>query len=43
MRQKGERSSEIVIYILIGSQNNFYYFGAVNFTNTREVKSSLTF
>jgi len=43
MSQKGEKSSEIAIYVLTGFEDNLYYFGAVNFTKTREVRHSLTF
>jgi hypothetical protein len=34
MDPKGEKSSEIVIYILIGFQDIFNYVGTVNFTKT---------
>jgi hypothetical protein len=34
MSQKGEKSSEIVIFVLSGIQHNFCYAGTVNFTKT---------
>jgi hypothetical protein len=35
MSQKREKSSEIVIYVLIGSQDNFYYVGTEFYKNWR--------